>query len=61
MANPWKERIIAYNKVVAEKAEKASDMDVLIAAILALPPGQVKKIITDEAVIEVLRKYGYEE
>lgn len=61
MANRWKERIIAYNKVVAEKAEKASDMDVLISAILALAPGQVKKIISDEAVLDVLRKYGYEQ
>lgn len=61
MSNRWKDRIIAYNKVVAEKAEKASDMDVLISAILALPPGQVKKIINDETVLEVLKKYGYEE
>lgn len=61
MANPWKERIIAYNKKVAEKAEKASDMDILISAILELPPGQVKKIISNETVLDVLRKYGYEE
>lgn len=50
-------KIIAYNKSVAEKAEKASDLDALISAIMKLPPGQLKKVLTDE-VIEVLEKYG---
>lgn len=57
--NRWKERILAYNRIAAARAEKATDMDTLIAAILALPPGQGKKIISDEAVLNVLRKYGY--
>lgn len=52
-------KIIAYNKSVAEKAEKASDMDVMIGAISKLPPGQLKKVLNDE-VIAVLRKYGVE-
>lgn len=46
---------------IAEKQQKASDMEVLIAALLALPPGQVKKLLTDEAVLAVLRKYGFSE
>ena len=46
---------------IAEKQQKASDMDVLVSAILALPPGQVKKLLTDEAVLAVLRKYGFSE
>jgi hypothetical protein len=50
-------KIIAYNKSVAEKTEKASDLDALISAIMNLPPGQLKKVLTDE-VIEVLEKYG---
>lgn len=60
MANQWKERVIAYNKAVAKQSEKASDIDVLIAAILTLPPGQIKKIINNDDVVRVLRKYGYE-
>lgn len=46
---------------LAEKVEKASDMEVLTGALLALPPGQVKKLLTDEAVLAVLRKYGFTE
>ena len=50
-------KILAYNKSVAEKAEKASDMDVMIGAISKLPPGQLKKVLSEE-VKAVLRKYG---
>lgn len=53
-----KERIISYNKTIKEKADKATDLDVLVAEILKLPPGQLKKVLTDEAV-EVLKKHGY--
>ena len=28
VANPWKNRVIAYNRVLAERTEKAADMDV---------------------------------
>ena len=52
-------KIIAYNKDKARKAEKASDMDVLISAIGKLPPGQLKKVLSED-VIAVLRKYGVE-
>lgn len=54
-----KARILAYNKVVAERKEKAEDLDILVQQMLKLPPGQLKKILTEE-VIAVLRKYGYE-
>ena len=50
-------RIIAYNKSVAERSEKANDLDVLVAAFAKLPPGQLKKVLTDE-VIAVFAKYG---
>lgn len=53
-------KIIAYNKVAAERKEKAGDLDILVSGILKLPPGQLKKVLTDE-VVEVLKKYGYEE
>lgn len=52
-----KAKILAYNKTVAEKAEKASDLDVIVAAIKKLPPGQLKKVLTDD-VLAVLAKYG---
>ena len=60
MANPWKARVLAYNKIAKERSEKAEDMDVVAAALLKLPPGQLKKMLTDE-VLAVLAKYGYED
>jgi len=52
-----RERIIAYNKAVKERAEKASDLDALVAAIMKLLPGQLKKVLTED-VLAVLMKYG---
>ena len=54
-----RDKILSYNKAVKEKSEKATDMDILVAAIGKLPPGQMKKVLSDE-VITVLRKYGIE-
>lgn len=54
-----REKIIAFNKVAAARAEKAEDLDILVATILKLPPGQLKKLLTGE-VLEVLKKYGVE-
>lgn len=56
--NPWKEKVLAYNREVAVKKEKAEDLDVLVQEMSKLPPGQIKKVLTDE-VIAVLKKYGY--
>ena len=50
-------RIIAYNKCVAEKSEKATGLDALVSAFAKLPPGQLKKVMTDD-VIAVFAKYG---
>lgn len=55
-----REKILAYNKVAAERKEKASDLDVIISEILKLPYGQLKKVLT-EKVVAVLEKYGYGE
>lgn len=52
-----RQKIIAYNRAVAEKGKKASDLDVIVAAMAKLPPGQLKKVLTDD-VIAVLEKYG---
>jgi len=55
-----KAKIIAYNKVVAERKEKADDLDIIVAQIIKLPYGQLKKVLTEE-VLAVLTKYGYTE
>ena len=53
-------KIIAYNKVIKERAEKAIDLDILMYEIMKLPYGQLKKVLTSE-VITLLEKYGYKE
>lgn len=55
-----KAKIIAYNKAVKAKGEKDTDLDTMIAAIMKLPYGQLKKVLSDE-VMEILNKYGYTE
>ena len=55
-----KAKIIAYNKAVKEKGEKATDMDVIVSEIMKLPYGQLKKLLSEE-VVEILRRYGYTE
>ena len=59
MKPEMREKILAYNKRRRAEGDKASDMDVIVAAFAKLPPGQLKKVLTDE-VKEVLRKYGVE-
>lgn len=54
-----RDKILAYNKAVKEKSEKATDLDILVAEIMKLPYGQLKKVLTDE-VMAVLAKYGIE-
>lgn len=53
-----KAKIIAYNKAVKEKTEKATDLDILVGTIMKLPYGQLKKVLSDD-VMAVLEKYGY--
>lgn len=55
-----KVKILAYNKSIAERTERSADLDIIVAEIMKLPPGQLKKVFTDE-VINVLKKYGYTE
>lgn len=57
MNKELRERILAYNRTVAEKAEKAKDLDVIVSAVMKLPPGQLKKVLTED-VLAVLQKYG---
>lgn len=45
---------------IAEKKQKASDLEVIVSQIMKLPYGQLKKVLTEE-VMAVLSKYGYSE
>lgn len=51
-------KILAYNKAVREKGEKAADLDLLVGQMMQLPYGQLKKVLTRE-IMAVLHKYGY--
>lgn len=55
MANPWKDKVLAYNRQRKEEGEKASD---LMKLLEALPPGQVKNLMKDETCAAILKKYG---
>jgi hypothetical protein len=57
MKKELRNKIIAYNISVAERTEKAADLMIIISKLKKLPPGQLKKVLTDE-VIAVLEKYG---
>ena len=57
MKKELRDKILAYNKSVKEKGEKASDLDIIVSALAKLPPGQLKKVLTED-VIAVLNKYG---
>ena len=52
-----KQRILAYNKEMANRKEKADDLMIIVNQLAKLPPGQLKKVLTDE-VRAVLAKYG---
>ena len=54
-----KAKILAYNKSIKEKGEKATDLDIIVAAFAKLPPGQLKKVLTED-VVAVLNKHGVE-
>ena len=53
-------KLNALKQAIAEKKDKATDLDIIVSEIMKLPPGQLKKVLTDE-VIAVLAKYGYTE
>lgn len=55
MPNPWKQKVLAYNRERAADREKADDLMTLLAA---LPPGQVKNLLKDETCAAILHKYG---
>lgn len=54
-----KQKIFNYNKRMKAQREKATDADILISALLTLPYGQLKKMLSDD-MIAILEKYGYQ-
>ena len=38
-----RQKIIAYNKVIKEKGEKAADLETVVTQLMKLPYGQLKK------------------
>ena len=52
-----RKRIIAYNQAVAADADCSADMRAIAAAMAQHPPGQLKKVLSDE-IIAILGKYG---
>ena len=57
MRKELREQILVYNAVAAERREKASDLEIMISELGKLPPGQLKKVLTEE-VLGILQKYG---
>lgn len=55
MPNPWKEKVLKFNKKRKLQNEKANDFAILLSA---LPPGQVKQLLKDETCSAILSKYG---
>lgn len=50
-----REKIIQYNRTVAVNKEKADDFMTILGA---LPPGQVKNLLKDPTIGQILEKYG---
>ena len=55
MDNPWKGKVLAFNRERARDKEAAQDLHALLSA---LPPGQRKQLLKDEACAAILSKYG---
>jgi hypothetical protein len=55
MTNPWKSKVLTFNRKRAEEGEKSEDLMTLLDA---LPPGQVKNLLKDETCAAILNKYG---
>lgn len=52
-----RKRIISYNQAVAADSATAKDMRAIASAMAKLPPGQLKKVLTQDIII-ILEKYG---
>lgn len=55
--NKWSMAARKRREVIDGQKVKSDDLDVIVTAMAQLPPGQLKKVLSDE-VIAVLEKYG---
>lgn len=55
--NKWSMAAGKRREVLDGQKRKAGDLDVIVEAMAKLPPGQLKKVLTED-VIAVLEKYG---
>lgn len=53
----WTDAAKILRATMDAQEEKAADMEIILAEVAKLPPGQLKKVLT-EPVIAVLEKYG---
>lgn len=53
----WTKAAKAVKEKLDRREARASDMDIILAKIAQLPPGQLKKLL-DEEFLAVLAKYG---
>ena len=55
--NKWTNGAKKRREVIDGQKVKSDDLDGIVTAMAQLPPGQLKKVLSDE-VITVLEKYG---
>ena len=55
----WTDAAKVIRATMDAREEKATDLEIILAELAKLPPGQLKKVLT-EPVIAALEKYGIE-
>ena len=55
--NKWTMGAKKRREVIDGQKVKSDDLDVIVTAMAQLPPGQLKKVLSDD-VVAVLAKYG---
>ena len=53
----WTDAARVLKEQLDQRKEKSDDLDIIVSEIAKLPPGQLKKVLTDP-VIAVLEKHG---
>lgn len=53
----WSNGAIKRKAAIDAAEVKSNDLDVIVSAMANLPPGQLKKVLSDD-VVAVLNKYG---
>lgn len=55
--NKWTNGAKKRREVIDGQKVKSDDLDVIVSAMAQLPPGQLKKVLSED-VLAVLEKYG---